>query len=232
MLTAGRKTQARADDAYGVATPPESAAHSAPARLAPEQAREAYGRIEMSFEANRGQTDESVNFLARGAGYTLFLKPSEAVLVLSRRGGAAAQDAPNQLNDEHAIETPRDGEDGTPEDATHEPPRVLRMMLVGANETAAVAGADELEGKVNYFLGSNPSKWQTDVPTYGRVRYAGVYPGVDLVYYGNQRQLEYDFVIAPGRDAAAVKLQFDGADKVETDAEGDLLLTLGDTFVR
>ena len=88
------------------------------------------------------------------------------------------------------------------------------MKLVGANEAAAVVGADELEGKVNYFLGSDPSKCHADVPTYGRVRYEGVYPGVDLVYYGNQRQLEYDFVVAPGRDAAAVKLQFDGADKV------------------
>ena len=188
-----------------------------PVASAPEQALENYGRVPLSFEANRGQTDGSVNFLAHGAGYTLFLKPAEAALVLSRRKADAST----------KVRAPkRDGGDAP------DAPAVLRMRLVGANSSAAAVGADELEGKANYLVGDDPSKWRTNVPTYGRVRYAGVYPGVDLVYYGNQRQLEYDFRIAPGADPRAVNLRFDGADKVEVDAAGDLLLTLGESVVR
>ncbi|HEV2177809.1 MAG TPA: hypothetical protein VGW33_11520 [Terriglobia bacterium] len=77
-------------------------------------------------------------------------------------------------------------------------PAVLHMQLVGANPQAKVEGTDELPGKSNYFIGNDPKKWRTNVPTYAKVRYQGVYPGVDLVYYGNQGQLEYDFVVAPG----------------------------------
>jgi len=75
---------------------------------------------------------------------------------------------------------------------------VIRMRLVGANASAAVTGADELPGKSNYFIGNDPKKWRTNVPNYAKVEYQSVYPGVDLVYYGNQGgQLEYDFVVAP-----------------------------------
>jgi hypothetical protein len=77
----------------------------------------------------------------------------------------------------------------------------LCMRLVGANAHVAATGMDELPGKSNYFIGNNPKKWRTNVPTYAKVKYAGVYPGVDLVYYGNRGgQLEYDFVVAPGGD--------------------------------
>ena len=74
---------------------------------------------------------------------------------------------------------------------------VLKMKLVGANPSPQLTGRDELPGKSNYFIGNDPSKWRTNVTTYAKVKYADVYPGVDLVYYGNQRQLEYDFLVAP-----------------------------------
>src|SRR2546430_466500 len=80
------------------------------------------------------------------------------------------------------------------------------MKLVGANQAANVTALDELPGKTNYFVGNDPKKWRTDVPTYGKGKYEGIYPGVDLVYYGNQRQLEYDFVVAPGADPKAITL--------------------------
>src|SRR5262249_45485052 len=76
----------------------------------------------------------------------------------------------------------------------------VRMSLVGGKRKAQASGIDELPGKANYFIGKDPSEWRTGVPTYARVRYDQVYPGIDLVYYGNQRKLEYDFVIAPGAD--------------------------------
>ncbi|MCA1591594.1 MAG: SBBP repeat-containing protein [Acidobacteria bacterium] len=193
------------------ASPAEATQHAPSA-----EARETYGRIPLSFETNQGQTDGSVNFLARGAGYTLFLKPAEAVFVLTRHeGDESAKRSVQKQSDNNARLT-----------------RVLRMKLVGADANATVAGAEELAGKVNYFVGNDPAQWRTSVPAYGRVRYTDVYPGIDMVYYGNQRQLEYDFRIAPGADARTVSLQFDGADKVALDAGGDLLLTLGESVIR
>jgi hypothetical protein len=212
---------------------------------APAQARETYGRIALSFEANRGQTDEAVNFLARGAGYALFLKPTEAVFALTSTGGAslerrrdysvtqdwamqdsAMQDSATQDLSQSARAASVHAASVTKSSA------VLRMKLVGANAVAPSEGAGELAGKVNYFDGDDRSRWRTNVPVFGRVRYGEVYPGIDVIYYGNQQQLEYDFHIAPSADARAVSLEFDGADKVEVDAGGDLLLTLGETVIR
>jgi len=100
----------------------------------------------------------------------------------------------------------------------------LRMSLVGAARKPQVRGLDELPGRANYFIGKDPAKWRTNVPTYARVHYREVYPGVDLVYYGNQRQLEYDFIVAPGADPKKIVLSFKGADKLEISAAGDLVL--------
>jgi hypothetical protein len=194
--------------------PPAAGAETQTSR---ERARETYGRIPLSFEANRGQTEPSVDFLARGAGYALFLKPTEAVFVLRKSDSAA------RVDESVAVADPR------PERPQS---KVLRMRLVGADASAAAEGANELSGKANYFVGDDPSQWRADVPTFGRVRYAEVYPGVDVVYYGNQRQLEYDFRVAPGRDPRAVSLKFEGADRIDVDAHGDLLLTMGETVVR
>jgi len=85
------------------------------------------------------------------------------------------------------------------------------MKLVGANRAARVTALDELPGKSNYFIGNDPKKWRTDVPTYAKVKYAGVYPGIDLVYYGNQGRLEYDFVVAAGADPKVIQLAAVGA---------------------
>jgi hypothetical protein len=171
---------------------------------APESAagvREAYGKLPLAFEQNRGQASAATNFRARGAGYTLSLSATEASFLLAR---------------------------GSDESST-----VLRMNLVGANPRAAVHGLNELEGKVNYLIGNDPAKWRTNIGTFGRVRYSEVYPGIDVVYYGNQRQLEYDFVVAPGSDPRAIALQFDGAPRIEVEAAtGDLLLGVGETTIR
>ncbi len=101
----------------------------------------------------------------------------------------------------------------------------LRMTLVGADREAPVTGEQPLPGTVNYFVGNESSKWRPAVPTFGKVSYTAVYPGVDLVYYGNQRELEYDFVVSPGADAAKIALQFTGATPV-IDKAGDLVLTV------
>lgn len=190
--------------------------------LLPEQARAAYGRMELAFEPNRGQTDKAINFLARGAGYTMFLRAAEAVFAL-RNSDCELR------NEDHAG---RSFETGTNPQSAICNPKILRLRLSGANDSAQVDGLGRLAGTVNYFTGDNPARWQTNTPTFRRVRYRDVYPGVDLVYYGNQRQLEYDFVLAPGRDPQLIRLQFVGAERPQVDAAGNLSLTIGAATVQ
>ncbi|HUY13867.1 MAG TPA: SBBP repeat-containing protein [Terriglobia bacterium] len=163
-----------------------------------------YGKLPLRFEANRGQTDSRVKFLARGAGYSLFLTGDEAVLSLrqaeaGKQKAAGRGDIPNSKTATRhlALVTARPSVTAQ---------SVVRMKLVGANSQATVTGLAELPGKSNYFIGNDPKKWRTDVPNYCQVRYQNAYPGIDLVYYGNQGQLEYDFVVAPGADPRAITL--------------------------
>jgi hypothetical protein len=106
------------------------------------------------------------------------------------------------------------------------------MKLVGASSVARVSGLDELPGKSNYFIGNDPNKWRTNVPTYARVKYQAIYPGVDLVFYGNQRQLEHDFVVAPGADPSTVAFRLQGSKEVSLDAGGNLVIAVDGGEVR
>jgi Beta-propeller repeat/HYDIN/CFA65/VesB-like, Ig-like domain len=196
----------------------------------------AYGRVPLAFEANRGQTDPRVRFLSRGPGYALFLGSGEAVLSLrARRGPDQRSQASlgNGLNE--PIRNPKSQfahlRAARANRAATEP-AVLRTRLVGANPAARARGFDPLAGKANYFLGNDPKKWRTQVPTYARVRYEKIYPGVDLDYYGNQRQLECDFVVSPGADPKRIELFFAGAGRLALDREGNLILQTGAGEVR
>ena len=185
-----------------------------------------YGKLPLNFEPNRGQADARVDFLARGAGYSLFLEPTEAVLSLHKPvrardvASVAAKSARAAQRPATAMQPNVDAETST-----------LRMTLLGAKSGAVAVGQVPLPGKVNYYSGSDPKQWQQDVPTVARVRYSQVYRGVDLVYYGNQGQLEYDFVVAPGADPADIRLAFDGA-VPKLDVQGDIVLRQGDAEVR
>lgn len=103
----------------------------------------------------------------------------------------------------------------------------LHMGLKGANTSPRIAGVDQLPGKVNYLVGNKPTEWRTNIPTYARVRYEQIYPGVDLVYYGNQRLLEFDFVVQAGASSRQIRLVFDGAGKLRLNSRGDLILQSG-----
>jgi hypothetical protein len=111
-------------------------------------------------------------------------------------------------------------------------PATVDLRLVGGRRSPKGAGRQALPGKVNYLIGNDPSRWRTDVPTFGRVEYADVYRGIDLAYYGNQGRLEYDFIVAPGADPAVIRLAADGARKVQVDAHGDLVLDTENGEVR
>ncbi len=182
-------------------------------------ARETYGKLPLSFEANRGQTEPSAQFLARGAGYSLFLTGNEAVFVMSRRD----KQAPSSLEPAKHRETQEATNSALPRTTTRT--ALLRMNLVGTNSILAAEGLEEQAGKANYFIGNDSTKWQVNIPTFSRVQYKNVYSGIDLTYYGNQRQLEYDFIVAPNADYKQIELNFKGAKKVEIErASGDLLL--------
>jgi uncharacterized protein (TIGR03437 family) len=157
----------------------------------------------LSFEPNQGQTSSEVQFLSRGSGYALFLAPGEVVLNLERQQPVAA------------------AEKGQPPAAASVD--TLCMSLIGANAKANAVGLAPQPGVVSYFIGNDPKKWRSGIPTYGKVDYAEVYPGVDLVFYGNQRELEYDFVVAPGADPGRIAWRIDGA-RARLDAEGNLVL--------
>jgi hypothetical protein len=179
-----------------------------PAAGLKQQAAVNYDKLPLSFEANVGQTDRSVQFLARGPGYSLFLTATDSVMVLSQRMGIGQQ--PVSVNDLSG--------------AAESPLTVVSMQVLGGNPAAHVVARNELPGRANYFLGNNPSQWHTNVPTFGQVQYENIYPGIDLVYYGNQGQLEYDFVVAPGADPQAIHLGFSGADQLRINNQGELVL--------
>jgi hypothetical protein len=218
--------------------PPNStvtARHSASRTTAVDPAtrqrlREAYGKLPVTFEPNLGQLDSRVKFTARGFGYTMFLTATETVFVMRGKQSEKPASAPvtvkrpksfgefeQQITKRHEQKRERRNQE-------REAQSVVRMKLSGSNEDPAVMGISELPGKVNHFLTNDSKKWATDVPLYSQVQYKSVYPGIDMVYYGSQRQLEYDFVVAPGADPSIIALSFEGADRVEVNPEGDLLI--------
>ena len=150
--------------------------------------------IPLHFEANQGQTDARVQFIARAGEHAVYLGRGEAFIAL----------------DESSHST-----------------RFVRLSFPGANADAAGTGVEKFAGRVNYLLGNDPAGWHTGIPAYGKVEYPQVYPGVDLVFHGRQQQLEYDFVVAPGANAGVITIRLDGADRIQLDAQGDLLIHAG-----
>jgi hypothetical protein len=226
---------------------------SAAAQADPEtQARiqNSYGTLPLSFEMNQGQTDARVKFLSRTGEYSLFLTGDEAVLALRRK--KSNRDASRQepaslsvsngnvkLGSKHIVKAPPipqsvRGPGGSRGDTTAENMTypVLRMKLHNADAHAVVTGIDELAGKNNYFIGNDRAKWHADVPTYAKVKYEGIYSGIDLVYYGNQRQLEYDFIVAPGANPRSIAFDVGGANRIRRDAHGDLIFKMGEDQIR
>jgi uncharacterized repeat protein (TIGR01451 family) len=169
----------------------------------------------MTFEPNAGQTQPEVRFLSRGAGYTLFLSSGEAVLSLGHVQTTRAERRSEKPGSHH----------GAPLSSkfVH---AALHMSLVDASPRSTLEGIEELPGTINYFIGNNPKQWRVGIHGFARVKYNQVYPGIDLVYYGNQRQLEYDFNLAAGAQAARIGIEFRGAKGLQIDSEGGLVIQL------
>src|SRR5687768_1843006 len=176
-----------------------------------------FGELPLSFEINKGQTDQAVKFVSHGPGYDLFLTANEAVLSLRKPQA--------QTIDRFSITAPT-------ETVPEVEGSVLRLKLLGANAASHVEGKEELPGKVNYFIGNESGEWRHNIPIYRKVHYTEVYPGIDLVYYGNQRELEYDFVVAAGANPKLIKFRVEGAERIHLDQKGNLLLALKHGEVR
>lgn len=188
---------------------------------------EGYGKLPLAFEMNQGQSDQQVQFLARGDSYVLFLTQDSAIVVLrksdSNRDGQIAN-AKTEFEQSQSRSTLLKGpvdlqsavspsQKSATDRGQRDEETVLRMEVVGADSGARADGQAELRGKSNYFIGNDPTKWRTNVPNYSEVKYHNVYPGVDLIYYGNQGQLEYDFVVQPGADPGKILLDV-GAESI------------------
>lgn len=156
----------------------------------------------LAFELNEGQTHASVRYMARAQRATLWLTPDGAVLSTS-----AGPDPKSRRV-------------------------VLKLRFEGANRAPRIEGEDLRPGVSNYFLGRDPDQWHTGVKQFGKVRYRNVYPGIDIVFYGNQQSLEYNWIVQPGADPANIRLMFDGADRIVADANGDLVVKIGGVEIR
>jgi hypothetical protein len=166
--------------------------------------------------------DEQVKFMARGDGYTLFLTSTEAVFSLNKTISATTKgrvSPPSRYTYQNEL--------------YHNEQSILRMQLIGANPDPMVTGLGEFPGEVNYFIGSDSKSWQKNIDTYSKVEYKEVYPGIDLLYYGDNKNLEYDFLISPGANPEAIIITFQGIDHLEIDRKGDLILWIeGEQFVQ
>jgi hypothetical protein len=159
-----------------------------------------YGELPLAFEPNRGQANDQVRFLSRSTGQMLLLEPAQAVLRL----GPAKPSQPAGKNPQSL----RADE--------------LTIHFAGASQAAEILSEDVQPGKSNYFLGNDPAKWRTNIENYSRVRYQSLYPGVDLVFYGNQRSLEHDFIVQPGADYRRIALDVTGGRKIRRAADGSV----------
>ncbi|HXY03876.1 MAG TPA: SBBP repeat-containing protein, partial [Terriglobales bacterium] len=188
------------------AFPLQNASTKPSSTKSPGSALRLFAQLPLYFEKNQGQSDPRVKFLAHGRGYGLFFTTNSAVLTLR----------PSAASDQHS------GHQSS----------VLRMTFLRGNPHPKLKGENELPGKSNYFIGNDPAKWQHDIPQFGRVRYANLYPGIDLVFYGDRGQLEYDFEISPRADPGQLALKFGGVQHSSIDAEGNVVLAFSDGDVR
>jgi len=216
-----KRSTRHADNARAIT--PASQKSSAPA-LSAEQRGRVHASLDvlpLAFEANQGQTDPEVKYMARGNGYQLYLTSSQAILKLVGQGRSASEVREMMLNKRRGpaavkamLRNKARGQEKTSVAS-------LRMSFVGAHANG-IAGLDQQPGKVNYFLGNDRAKWRTNIPLFGRVEYENLYPGIDLAFRGESKKLEFDYIVRPGADAADIALGFEGADHLDITADGDL----------
>ncbi len=171
----------------------------------------------LAFTTNQGQWDEKVKFRANAGGATMWFAPDGAYYQFTR-----TIKSDNSIGRQTPSSAPL-------HDLDREPDSYETMMIkanfVGANSKPTMIGVDMMEYKCNYFIGNDPNEWYTDVPNYNAVIYEEIYDGIDLKYYGNGRQMEYDFIVSPGADYTQIKIQYEGAESISLNDNGELVVT-------
>jgi YVTN family beta-propeller protein len=176
------------------------------------------------FEANQGQHDEAVKYVARGRGYALFVTPTETVLALRSPFLDKKQRVSNNPNERvFQLLSPN---------VAMWSPSYLRFSLVEGNPEPRLTAEELLPGTVNSYVSRDITRWRSMLPTYGKVRSHSVYPGIDMLYYGHHGQIEYDFIVHPGADPTQIRLQVVGAEDLKVDAWGDAVLYVPEGEVR
>ncbi len=215
IISTGRETAHIVAEIHAVPAVPLSGL-TKPDAAAKTRIMENYGRLPLFFEESGGQSDGPVKFVSYGRGYSMLLTPAEAIVMLK-----AAKPLPQRNAARGSEDRQHDDAKGLLAGKTSS--AMLRMKFSGAAKDPKIAGMASLPGRSNYFIGNDPLKWRAEIPHYSRVKYHDLYPGIDLVFYGNQRQLEYDFVVDRGMDPGAIQLKFEGADRLEVDGQGNLI---------
>lgn len=189
------------------------------------QALGTYRSLPLSFEPNEGQLEASVRYVSHGAGYTLFLSGSEAVLSLSE------PDEADRLLETMDAHTRKKFESRrfyalSPRFHRRHKAESIRVTVEGSDPSTRAQALDELPGKANYFVGRDTKKWRSGIATYEKIKYPTIYPGIDLIYYGKQGHLEFDFIVAPGADPRAIRLRFDAPGELSIAKDGSLTVAM------
>ncbi|WP_238882855.1 SBBP repeat-containing protein [Clostridium sp. YIM B02551] len=167
-----------------------------------------YTMFPLSFQVNEGQIDPEAKFMAKGSNYNLFFTPSQVVLSLRQRNDL-------NLNKAESVSTNEELEVS-----------YVKMHFINAKGDLEIIGLEELPAKCNYFIGNDTSRWLTNISTYEKIKYKNIYQGIDIVYYGNQQQLEWDFIVQPNCDASQINIDFSGVEKITIDEQGNLILLI------
>ena len=185
-----------------------------------------FGQLPLYFMENQGQVNPEVQYYTQGTGFALGFTPQGPIFLLNPGAGQskAAGACPAPGNPKRGSLAARPSGLMKPEAARRQV--MVRMTPVGMNQKAVIVPGEMQAGKVNYFLGQDPEKWRTGIPTYQTVVYREAYPGIDLKFYGSGRQLEYDIIVRPGADFRQVKFQYSGVKSLRITPEGDLALKL------
>jgi hypothetical protein len=189
-----------------------SSGHNSPANLV--RFAQQYGNLPLRFEPNVGQISGSVKFLCRDASSSLLFTKSGAILMLP------------VLDKHHETVKQPFAFPSRSKALVSRPGRVavLRLGFLGTSPQAAISGVGKPQGLSNYFVGNDPTKWRANIPNFERVRYAGIYAGVDLTFYGRNRTLEFDLTVAPYASARVVRLRIEGAGRVAIGADGGVVI--------
>ena len=180
-----------------------------------EKVLEAYGKLPLYFIKNEGQLDEKVKYYEKGLGHAVYFTEDGIHISLTR----------------YKEDKKKGKEFVAISDRTKRPEfetRTVKLYFLDSNPKPELVAEGELEGKVNYFVGNDPKKWKSNIPTYKSVWYKELYKGIDVRFYGNQRQLEYDIIVKPGADPYQVKLVYEGIEGLKITDEGNLEVFLDD----